>query len=47
MPVAKGLLLWLRHVLDAEAHSRFEVRSIFTWSEFKFGLAQPLRQDCR
>jgi hypothetical protein len=34
MPVAKGLLLWLRHVLDAEVHSRFEVRSIFTWNEF-------------
>ncbi|HWG05266.1 MAG TPA: hypothetical protein VG271_09670, partial [Beijerinckiaceae bacterium] len=29
-----GLLLWLRHVLDAEAHSRTEARSIFTWSDF-------------
>ena len=30
-----GLLLWLRHVLDAEAHSRHEVRSIFTWRDFR------------
>lgn len=34
MPLAKGILLWLRHVLDAEADSRDLPRSIFTWEEF-------------
>jgi hypothetical protein len=34
MSLAKGLLLWLRHVLDAEAQSRTEMRSIFTWDDF-------------
>lgn len=34
MPIAKGVLLWLRHVLDAEADSRDLPRSIFTWEEF-------------
>lgn len=33
-PVQKGLLLWLRHVLDAEAASRNLPRSIFEWSAF-------------
>ncbi len=34
MPLSKGLLLWLRHVLDAELQSRTMARSIFTWSDF-------------
>jgi len=34
MPLEKGLLLWLRHVLDAEADSRNEPRSIFSWDQF-------------
>jgi hypothetical protein len=34
MPLNKGLLLWLRHVLDAELESRNVARSIFTWSDF-------------
>jgi hypothetical protein len=34
MPMAKGVLLWLRHILDAEADSRDLPRSIFTWEEF-------------
>ena len=29
-----GLLLWLRHVLDAERHSRSTARSIFAWKDF-------------
>ncbi len=32
--LTKGLLLWLRHVLDAEVQSRSEARSIFTWEDF-------------
>jgi len=32
--LTKGLLLWLRHVLDAEIQSRSEARSIFTWEDF-------------
>ena len=34
MSLTKGMLLWLRHVLDAEAQSRSEARSIFAWNEF-------------
>jgi hypothetical protein len=34
MPITKGLLLWLRHVLDAEMHSRALPRCIFTWDAF-------------
>jgi hypothetical protein len=33
--LTKGMLLWLRHVLDAEAQSRVEARSIFTWNDFQ------------
>jgi hypothetical protein len=32
--LARGLALWLRHVLDAEAHTRGEARSIFAWKSF-------------
>ena len=34
MSLTKGLLLWLRHVLDAEVETRNAARSIFTWNEF-------------
>jgi len=34
LSLTKGLLLWLRHVLDAEAQTRSAVRSIFTWDQF-------------
>jgi hypothetical protein len=34
LTLPQGLLLWLRHVLDAEAASRTLPRSIFRWSEF-------------
>jgi hypothetical protein len=34
MSLTKGLLLWLRHVLDAEAQTRSTVRSIFTLDQF-------------
>jgi hypothetical protein len=34
MPLAKGLLLWLRHVLDSEAASRTTLRSLFAWDHF-------------
>ena len=33
--LTRGLLLWLRHVLDAEAQTRRETRSIFTWQDFR------------
>ncbi len=33
-PTSKGLLLWLRHVLDAEVASRELPRSILHWPEF-------------
>ena len=33
-PLTKGLLLWLRHCLDAEASTRQEARSIVLWHEF-------------
>lgn len=32
--IRKGLLLWLRHVLDAEAASRNLPRGLFEWSDF-------------
>lgn len=35
MPLQQGLILWLRHVLDAEYSSRSTDRSIFTWKEFR------------
>ncbi len=34
IPIAKGVLLWLRHVLDAELETRNTPRSIFTWDQF-------------
>src|SRR3984885_14662115 len=33
-PIVKGALIWLRHVLDAEAQTRTLRRSIFTWDQF-------------
>jgi hypothetical protein len=30
-----GLLMWLRHTIDAEWQSRSSLRSIFTWREFR------------
>ena len=30
-----GLLLWLRHVLDAESQTRSLARSIFSWNDFQ------------
>ena len=33
-PLTKGLLIWLRHVLDAEAETRSLPRAIFSWNEF-------------
>src|SRR5271163_4367059 len=35
VPLNEGLLLWLRHNLDAEAQTRAEARSIFTFDEFQ------------
>ena len=35
VPLNEGLLLWLRHNLDAEVQSRAEARSIFTFGEFQ------------
>jgi hypothetical protein len=32
--ISKGLILWLRHVLDAEAATRNIPRAIFAWSDF-------------
>jgi hypothetical protein len=34
LPLHEGMLLWLRHVLDAEAASRALPRSIVMWREF-------------
>jgi hypothetical protein len=34
IPIVKGLLLWLRHTLDAEAQTRHVPRSLFTWDQF-------------
>ena len=36
-PITKGLQLWLRHNLDAEAYTRTEARSVFLWDEFASG----------
>lgn len=33
--VALGQLLWLRHVLEAEVHTRSAARSIFLWNDFQ------------
>ena len=33
-PISKGLLLWLRHVLDAEISSRNLPRAVFHWGDF-------------
>ena len=33
-PITKGVLLWLRHVLDAERATRGRARAIFTWNSF-------------
>jgi hypothetical protein len=33
-PITKGLLMWLRHVLDAEAATRSVPRAIFSWNHF-------------
>ena len=35
VPLKEGLLLWLRHNLDAEVQSRAAARSIFTFDEFQ------------
>jgi hypothetical protein len=35
LSLTHGLLLWLRHVLDAESQTRSEARSIFTWKDFR------------
>ena len=34
VPASKGVLLWLRHVLDAEAHTRDLPRAFVEWSAF-------------
>jgi hypothetical protein len=34
LSLTHGVLLWLRHVLAAEADSRNEIRSIFMWKDF-------------
>lgn len=34
LPIRKGLLLWLRHVLDAEAATRDAARVYFEWTTF-------------
>lgn len=47
-PISKGLLLWLRHVLDAEHASRESPRAILHWSDFladwRFSLARVAEQ---
>ncbi len=44
IPLSKGLLMWLRHVLDAEASSRAHPTAFVEWSEFladwRFSLAR-------
>jgi hypothetical protein len=35
LPIGLGALLWLRHVLDAEAQSRHGIRSIIDWRRFQ------------
>ena len=36
-PLTKGLLLWLRHCVEAEAETRSEARSIALWQDFASG----------
>jgi hypothetical protein len=48
IPLVKGALIWLRHVLDAEAQTRTLRRSIFTWDQFLFdwrGVAEKIASD--
>ena len=48
VPLNEGLLLWLRHNLDAEAQSRAEARSIFTFDEFQsdwHGVCEKISTD--
>ncbi len=50
LPLTKGLLLWLRHCLDAEAHSRTQARSIFAWEAFQSdwrGVCSKIAADTR
>ena len=35
LSLTHGLLLWLRHVLDAESQTRSLARSIFSWNDFQ------------
>ncbi|MHB8322282.1 MAG: sulfotransferase family protein, partial [Acidithiobacillus sp.] len=47
-PLSKGILLWLRHVLDAERDSRDGSRAILPWTDFlsdwRLSLAQASEQ---
>ncbi len=47
-PVAKGLLLWLRHVLESEVATRQMPRAILDWSDFladwRLGMARVANQ---
>ena len=47
-PTSKGLLLWLRHVLDAEAASRQSPRVVLHWPDFladwRLGMARASEQ---
>src|SRR5271156_3030448 len=48
VPLNEGLLLWLRHNLDAEVQSRAEARSIFTFDEFQsdwHGVCEKISTD--
>jgi predicted nucleic acid-binding Zn-ribbon protein len=48
IPLVKGALIWLRHVLDAEAQTRTLRRSIFTWDRFLSdwrGVAEKIASD--
>jgi hypothetical protein len=40
--MVRGMALWLRHVLDSEAHTRGEARSIFPWK----ALLSDWRKTC-
>lgn len=42
-PLGKGLLLWLRHVLDAEVESRDLPRGVTLWSEFLLDWRQSVK----
>ena len=44
LSLTHGLLLWLRHVLDAESQKRNVARSIFTWKDFRSGYKQGASQ---